>query len=142
MNLLSIHPKYLDKQALLSLWREGLTAQKVLSGDLILKSENPLLNRFRQSGNPIKAIGSYLSMIASEGARQGCKLNHEKIICPNFDSETFELDSEQIIFEMNFLKDKLKKRDMQKYNEIKRVRYIEVNPVFDWSLKNSQSYNA
>lgn len=142
MNLLSIHPKYLDKQALLSLWREGLTAQKVLSGDLILKSENPLLNRFRQSGNPIKAIGSYLSMIASEGARQGCKLNHEKIICPNFDSETFELDSEQIIFEMNFLKDKLKKRNMQKYKEIKRVRYIEVNPVFDWSLKNSQGYNA
>ncbi len=142
MNLLSIHPKYLDKQALISLWREGLTAQKVLNGELTLKKESSLLKRFRQSGNPIKAIGAYLSMIASEGARQGCKLNHEKIICPNFDSEAIELDSQQIIFEMNFLKDKLKKRDTQKYRELKQLHYIETNPVFDWPQVNSRRYNA
>lgn len=142
MNLWSIHPKYLDKQALQTLWREGLMAQKVLAGELTIKQENPLLTRFRQSGNPIKAIGSYLSMIASEGARQGCRLNHEKIICPNFDCETIELNSEQIIFEMNFLKDKIKKRDSKKYNEISNVRYIEVNPVFDWSQENCKKLNA
>ena len=33
MSLWTVHPKYLDKQGLISLWREGLLAQKVLNGE-------------------------------------------------------------------------------------------------------------
>ncbi|MFP3226243.1 MAG: pyrimidine dimer DNA glycosylase/endonuclease V [Sulfolobaceae archaeon] len=35
MRLWSIHPKYLDTQGLLGLWREGLLAQKVLLGSIL-----------------------------------------------------------------------------------------------------------
>jgi len=33
MRLWTIHPKYLDRQGLLALWREALLAQKVLRRD-------------------------------------------------------------------------------------------------------------
>lgn len=131
MNLWSIHPKYLDKQGLIVLWREALQAQKELAEEADLKTANPLLQEFQKNSNPVKAIGSYLSMIASEGARQGYKLNHEKILCPNFDSEFIKAKEEQVIFEMDFLKEKLKMRDVQKYKELKKAKIVEMNPVFD-----------
>jgi hypothetical protein len=33
MRLWSLHPKHLDRQGLLAVWREGLLAQEVLRGE-------------------------------------------------------------------------------------------------------------
>lgn len=79
MRLWSIHPKYLDRYGLVALWREALLAQKALAGGAAGYQNNPQLIRFKNKENPLKAIGSYLSFVASEGARQGFKLNHEKL---------------------------------------------------------------
>lgn len=142
MNLWSLHPKYLDKQGLMSLWREGLAAQKILAENLPIRTPMPMLEEFKKSGNPIKAIGSYLSMVASEGSRQGYKLNHEKILCPNFDAEFIEIKPEQIIFEMDFLKNKLKKRNVKKYYEVAQSSTVDINPVFSFSKKSLHKYSA
>lgn len=129
MHLWSLHPKYLDKTSLLSLWREGLWAQKSLS-DSSASIKQPQLAIFSQSSDPAKAIGSYLSFIAAEGARRGYKLMHEKILHPNFEHNFITINNQQIIFEMNDLKSKLKIRDTAKLNELRQAAQIELNPVF------------
>ena len=53
MSLWTVHPKYLDKQGLISLWREGLLAQKVLKDELDVKMNNPIWQEYRQGGNPV-----------------------------------------------------------------------------------------
>lgn len=130
MSLWSVHPKYLDKQGLIALWREGLLAQKALSGELDIQLNNQVWQRFKTSENPLKAIGSYLSFIASEGARRGYKFGHEKIIYPNFDDNDFEVRPQDLIFEMKHLRDKLKLRDKEKWHEANQVEVVEPNPAF------------
>lgn len=131
MCLWSIHPKYLDKNGLIALWREGLSAQKALSNGAGSCQNNAQVLRFKKEDNPLKAIGSYLSFVASEGARQGVKLNHEKILYPNFDKEFIEVDAAQVIFEAEFLKSKLTVRDKAKFKDLSRCRKIETNPIFN-----------
>ncbi len=130
MRLWSIHPKYLDKYGLIALWREGLLAQKVLKGETKGYKNNPQLLRFKQTRDPLKAIGSYLSMVASEGAKNGYKFNHEKILYPNFDEEFIEVAPDQVRFEVAHLKNKLKVRDMEKYKEISGLSRADINPIF------------
>ncbi len=48
MRLWSLHPKYLDRQGLLAVWREGLLAQKVLQGKTKGYKNHPQLKRFQQ----------------------------------------------------------------------------------------------
>uniref|UniRef100_UPI004028A1E8 pyrimidine dimer DNA glycosylase/endonuclease V n=1 Tax=Candidatus Scatocola faecipullorum TaxID=2840917 RepID=UPI004028A1E8 len=130
MSLWTVHPKYLDKQGLISLWREGLLAQKVLNGELDVKLSNPIWQQFRQAENPLKAIGSYLSFVAAEGARRGYKFSHEKIIYPNFEDYEISVRPQDLIFEMKHLRDKLKLRDREKWNETSQVEKVEAHPTF------------
>lgn len=130
MSLWTVHPKYLDKQGLIALWREGLLAQKSLNGELDIELNNQVWQQFKNSENPLKAIGTYLSFIASEGARRGYKLGHEKIIYPNFDDNKFDIRPQDLIFEMKHLRDKLKLRDKNKWHEVNQVEQVEPNPAF------------
>lgn len=130
MRLWSIHPRYLDKYGLIALWRESLLAQKVLNGGASGYKDNPQLLRFKDTKDPLKSIGSYLSMIASEGARQGYKFNHEKIIYPNFDQNVMPVSQGEVSFEVRHLKDKLKLRDKAKYTELSKTPKVEANPIF------------
>lgn len=87
--MLRIHPKYLADGNLLALWREGLTGQRKISdgypwGDFVLADD------------PLKAVGAYLSFIASEGLGRGFKINHELIIKPNFSEAFLPITSEQL----------------------------------------------
>lgn len=127
MSLLTIHPKYLDKQSLFALWREGLSAQKAM----LENKSSPKLSIFQNSDNPQLAISSYLSFIASEGARRGYKLSHEKIHNPSFEKNYLTVNNQQIIFEINHLKSKLKIRDKARFREISRHTPVELNPIFN-----------
>lgn len=131
MRLLSIHPKYLDKHALIALWREGLLAQKALSDGASVGKDSVHLVNFKNKANPVRAIGSYLSFVAAEGAKQGCRLNHERILHPNFDNGFMEADAEQMVVEFEQLKARLKMRDKPKFKTLKDMRKIEANPVFN-----------
>lgn len=129
MNLLCIHPKYLDKHSLISFWQQGLKAQEMLQ-EVSVAENNPRLGAFREKENPLRAIGAYLSMLASEGCRQGVKLNHERILFPNFDEEIIPVKAEHVVFDANFLKEKLRKRDKNKFQILDKAEYVELNPVF------------
>ena len=47
MRLWTLHPKYLDRQGLVAVWREGLLAQAVLHSNTKGYKNHPQLDRFR-----------------------------------------------------------------------------------------------
>jgi Pyrimidine dimer DNA glycosylase len=51
MRIWSLHPRYLDRQGLTAGWREGLLAQKVLTGTTKGYRNHPQLRRFRAPGD-------------------------------------------------------------------------------------------
>jgi hypothetical protein len=60
MRLWSLHPKYLDGQGLVALWREALLARAVLRGETRGYTRHPQLDRFKEHPHPRLAINSYL----------------------------------------------------------------------------------
>ncbi len=136
MNLFCLHPKYLDKYSLISFWQQGLKAQKMLL-EVSAVDETSRLQAFREKENPLRAIGAYLSMLASEGCRQGVKLNHERILFPNFDEKIIPVKYENVIFDADFLKKKLKGRDENKFMALKGAKSIDLNPIFGLEIENN-----
>jgi hypothetical protein len=63
MRLWTLHPKYLDAQGLVALWREGLLAQKVLRGRTRGYRHHPQLARFRAQADPVASIARYLRAV-------------------------------------------------------------------------------
>lgn len=53
MRIWSLHPQYLDRQGLTAGWREGLLAQKVLTGTTKGYRNHPQLRRFRAAGDGV-----------------------------------------------------------------------------------------
>lgn len=71
MRLWSLHPRYLDRQGLVALWREGLLARAVLRGKTRGYTRHPQLERFQAHPQPRFAINSYLASVHAEAARRG-----------------------------------------------------------------------
>lgn len=82
MRLWTVHPKYLDAQGLVALWREGLLAQKVLLGETRGYRQHPQLERFRAQPDPVAAIGAYLAGVAAEAVQRGYAFDAAKIVRP------------------------------------------------------------
>ena len=70
MRLWSIHPRYLDSQGLVALWREALLARAVLRGQTRGYRHHPQLERFRAHASPRAAISVYLSAVLREANRR------------------------------------------------------------------------
>ncbi len=79
MRLWSLHPKYLDPQGLVALWREALLAQAVLRGRTRGYRHHPQLARFRQHPAPISAVNSYLAAVHAEACARGYDFNRSKV---------------------------------------------------------------
>ncbi|MEM2757492.1 MAG: pyrimidine dimer DNA glycosylase/endonuclease V, partial [Sulfolobales archaeon] len=79
MRLWSLHPRYLDRAGLVALWGEGILAQKVLEGRTRGYVNHPQLIRFKNTPEPLLAIGTYLYNVYLEGLRRGYKFNPYKI---------------------------------------------------------------
>ena len=79
MRLWSLHPKYLDPQGLVALWREGLLARAVLRGQTRGYTHHPQLERFRAHPHPRLAINSYLAAIHDEATSRGYDFDRSKI---------------------------------------------------------------
>lgn len=129
MRLWSIHPKYLDVQGLLGLWREGLLAQKVLLGETKGYRNHPQLIRFKRTPDPVLYLGTYLYYVYQEGVRRGYSFKEGKIIRYDL-SLKMPVTEGQVKYEFNHLLGKLKVRDPERYEELLRVQVIEVNPIF------------
>ncbi|MEO0102776.1 MAG: pyrimidine dimer DNA glycosylase/endonuclease V [candidate division WOR-3 bacterium] len=145
MRLWSLHPKYLDGQGLLAVWREGLLAKKVLEGKTKAYRNHPQLVRFKRAENPLLMINAYLYQIYQEAKRRGYNFNPEKLEIVVI-KKIIPVPKGQVDFEFSHLLNKLKKRDRKKYQELRQVNRIAVNPIFrvekgkvaDWERSNAK----
>jgi hypothetical protein len=79
MRLWSLHPKYLDPQGLVALWREALLARAVLRGETVGYRQHPQLTRFRQQPVPRDAIDAYLAGVFAEAQVRGYAFDARKL---------------------------------------------------------------
>src|SRR3954447_10480402 len=112
MRIWSIHPKYLDPQGLVALWRETLLAQKVLAGKTKGYRNHPQLTRFKLEAKSLACIGTYLMFIHAEAESRDYRFNAEKILktlSPK-SRKKMHVTYGQVEYEFEHLKKKLKKR--------------------------------
>lgn len=130
MRLWSVHPKYLDCKGLVALWRESLLAKKVLLGKTQAFKKHPQLERFKKHSNSISAINAYLYQVYEQGLKCGYGFKKEKVTIPVKTIKPIKVTKNQILFEFNHLKKKLKTRDSEKYRQLLKVKEIEPHPIF------------
>jgi hypothetical protein len=130
MRLWTVHPRYLDTKGLLAAWREGLLAQKVLSGATRGYRNHPQLRRFRSTNDPSAAIAAYLRAVYEEATRRGYSFGAEKIGPRAFDGK-IPCTRGQLLYEWEHLKAKLRARDADRYEEIERIEGPEQHPIFE-----------
>ena len=106
MRLWSLHPRYLDPQGLVALWREALLAQAVLLGNTRGYRNHPQLLRFQATSNPTRAIGTFLSHVCAEAVTRGYTFNAEKIVWVGRGSR-LKVTSAQLAYEWRHLHSKL-----------------------------------
>jgi len=129
MRLWSLHPKYLDRQGLLAMWREGLLAQKVLQGKTKGYRKHPQLQRFRVQKDPLAAIGTYLRGIRQEATNRGYDFKGEKIFSEKA-AIKIKVSSGQLEYEFGHLLKKLKERDHKLYHSFRHEKNIRPHSLF------------
>jgi hypothetical protein len=129
MRLWSLHPSLLDPRGLVALWREGLLAQKVLQGMTMGYRSHPQLHRFRQGGDPLAAIATYLWAVHDEAAHRGYGFDASKIAGKRR-PVSLTVTRGQLTFEYHHLKEKLRRRDPARFRILVRTRPITAHPLF------------
>ncbi len=129
MRLWSLHPKYLDPQGLVALWREALLAQKVLQGNTKGYRNHPQLLRFQSHSNPLAAIASYLKSIHEESKQRGYLFNVDKIGRKKT-SVTIVCTRGQLLYEWHHLMKKLRVRSPEIYKKFRHLAEPEPHPLF------------
>ncbi len=129
MRLWTIHPKYLDAQGLVALWREALLARAVLKGETRGYTNHPQLIRFRNQKSPLRYINAYLRGVYEEAIHRGYSFDAKKLSrvrTPEAIAET----RGQLAYEWEHLKSKLAGRSPKHFEAIKSVRLPEHHPMF------------
>jgi hypothetical protein len=129
MRLWTIHPRYLDPKGLVAAWREGLLAQKVLTGGTRGYAHHPQLARFRAQTRPIQAIAAFLAGLANEAQRRGYRFDVTKISRRKF-SGRIEETRGQLLYEWKHLRAKLRSRAPALYRECKNLPCPKAHPLF------------
>lgn len=129
MRLWTIHPKYLDSQGLVALWREGLLAQKVLQGKTRGYKHHPQLRRFQAQNDPLKSIAFYLKTVYEESIQRKYHFDSSRI--PSVDRHPMMNETEgQLLYEWKHLKHKLKIRHPDLYRHYQAVERPDPHPLF------------
>lgn len=129
MRLWTLHPKYLDRQGLVALWREALLAQAVLRGQTRGYTAHPQLIRFRQSPSPTASIAAYLRAVQAEAASRDYKFDAAKI--PDAAAvERIEATRGQLDYEWAHLQVKLRARSPDWLAGLGPVSDPEPHPLF------------
>ena len=129
MRIWSLHPKYLDTKGLVALWRETLLAKHVLEGKTKGYKNHPQLLRFKLATSPLDAVNHYLSIVYWEAENRGYTFSREKIQW-DFQTSSIHVTSGQVEYERQHLSNKLKIRDLKKYEEMSRAESIDIHPLF------------
>ncbi|WP_127818832.1 pyrimidine dimer DNA glycosylase/endonuclease V [Microbacterium sp. CPCC 204701] len=111
MRLWSLHPSILDRMALVACWREGLLAQRVLTGTTRGYARHPQLERFRASVDPLDAIGHFLMSLGAEAGARGYVFDGTRVLRPDAANPGIPVTTGQLEFELEHLRRKVVVRD-------------------------------
>jgi hypothetical protein len=128
MRLWSLHPKYLDPQGLVALWREALLARAVLRGKTRGYRSHPQLERFRRSPAPRSSINAYLAAVRGEAASRGYSFDKSKI-GPVRKVNRIAVTSAQRDYEWRHLLAKLRKRNPERYRKWRALKSPQCHPL-------------
>jgi hypothetical protein len=129
MRLWSLHPRYLDAKGLVALWREGLLAKAVLSGQTRGYLHHPQLDRFRTHDRPLAAIDAYLAAVLEESLARGYRFDRSKT-GPAHDVQPIAVTTGQLAWEWRHLAQKLVLRDPARLARCAAVRSPDCHPLF------------
>ena len=142
MRLWTLHPKYLDPQGLVALWREALLARAVLRGETKGYRNHPQLARFKSHASPRSAINAYLAAVHSEATRRGYSFDRRKI-GPVRSRSRIRVNAGQLDYEWRHLLAKLRARspsDHRRWRKLARPHHhplfrIVPGPVEEWERR-------
>jgi hypothetical protein len=143
MRLWSLHPKYLDPQGLVALWREALLAQAVLQGKTKGYKHHPQLRRFQDSPSPRRYITAYLKEVHAEATRRGYNFDGSKIgRATGVRARSLKVTQGQLQYEWEHLTAKLRKRSPTWHKQVSGSKLLKPHPLFrvvrggvaDWEI--------
>lgn len=129
MRIWTLHPRYLDPQGLVALWRETLLAKAVLGGKTRGYRHHPQLERFRAHGSPRLAINAYLAAVHAEASARGYAFDRSKI-GPLRELAPMPATSGQVAHEWRHLMRKLRLRNPTLYRRWRHTRVPACHPLF------------
>lgn len=129
MRLWTLHPKYLDAQGLVALWRETLLAKAVLRGETRGYRQHPQLARFLVQAAPVSAVNNYLAAIHEEATARGYRFDRSKI-GPCRAVASIAVNDGQIAHEWQHLMAKLQARSPEVFARWREVGVPDLHPLF------------
>jgi hypothetical protein len=129
MRLWTLHPRYLDPQGLVALWREALLAKAVLGGKTRGYRHHPQLARFRAHPAPRAAINAYLAAVHAEAAARGYAFDRRKL-GPMRRVARIPATTGQVAWEWKHLMRKLALRNRAAYRRWAGARRVDCHPLF------------
>jgi hypothetical protein len=129
MRLWTLHPRYLDPQGLVALWREALLARAVLRGKTRGYRHHPQLERFLAHAAPRAAISAYLAAIHAEATARGYSFDRRKI-GPVRPVRAIAARTGQVAYEWRHLLLKLAVRNPNLHRRWRTVRVPRCHPLF------------
>ena len=129
MRLWTLHPKYLDPQGLVALWREALLARAVLRGETRGYRHHPQLQRFQAQASPKSAINAYLKAVLVEAQSRGYSFDRRKV-GPVRGRLKLGAASGQLRYEWQHLLRKLRYRNPPLYRKWRKLASPEPHPLF------------
>jgi hypothetical protein len=129
MRLWTLHPRYLDARGLVAAWREGLLAQRVLSGATRGYRHHPQLIRFRATADPARSIAAFLVAIAREAKARGYVFD-DALIVASPTEERIPATSGQLLFEWHHLAQKLAHRAPEWLRRWEGIANPDPHPLF------------
>ena len=129
MRLWTLHPRYLDAQGLVALWREGLLARAVLDGRTRGYRGHPQLQRFRACSAPVAAIDAYLAGVVAEATARGYRFDAAKL-GPHDPAMALEATTGQLAHEWAHLRAKLQVRSPEVLARWNGIAVPEPHPLF------------
>jgi hypothetical protein len=136
VRLWSVHPRYLDRQGLTACWREGLLAQKVLTGTTRGYRNHPQLERFRVDPPaqeppwpPGAPITTSLHGVVDEAVARGYAYDRGKVLGPPDDTLQLPVTTGQLRHEWRHLQEKLRVRSPEVHARWRDVDVPEPHPL-------------
>jgi hypothetical protein len=129
MRLWSLHPRYLDPQGLVALWREALLARAVLCGNTRGYRSHPQLERFSAQAAPRSAISCDLKGVHAEAEARGYSFDRSKIGRAGVQAPVF-VTAGQVEYEWSHLLRKLAVRNPAWHERWRAIGQPDCHPMF------------